>query len=156
MAHASIRTPPPMQTGELHAFSRNHLRSLDGLRVISILLVLFGHGADALGIQNGYTGYLALLGVSTFFVISGMLITWLLIRENDETGSISLRNFYIRRGLRILRHSGSSVFALSLSSSCRSSRSVIWTFFARSPLPTITLPAVTGLTMRGHWPIPGL
>jgi peptidoglycan/LPS O-acetylase OafA/YrhL len=42
------------------------------------------------------------LGVSIFFVISGLLITWLMIRELDATGAFSLRNFYIRRFLRIL------------------------------------------------------
>jgi peptidoglycan/LPS O-acetylase OafA/YrhL len=42
------------------------------------------------------------LGVSVFFVISGLLITWLMIRERDATGGFSLRNFYIRRFLRIL------------------------------------------------------
>ena len=41
------------------------------------------------------------LGVRIFFVISGFLITYLLIEEHRKTGSISLRNFYIRRALRI-------------------------------------------------------
>ena len=36
-----------------------------------------------------------------FFVLSGFLITWLLLRENDELGTVSLRKFYIRRSLRI-------------------------------------------------------
>lgn len=40
-------------------------------------------------------------GVLAFFVLSGFLITWLLLKENDKTGSVSLRNFYIRRALRI-------------------------------------------------------
>lgn len=86
----------------LRVFSPNHLPSLDGLRAVSIALVLIAHGADAVGSQSDFAGYLGQLGVSTFLVISGALITWLLICERDETGSVSLRNFYIRRALRIL------------------------------------------------------
>lgn len=41
------------------------------------------------------------MGVSVFFVLSGFLITWLLLKENDQTGTVSLKNFYIRRTLRI-------------------------------------------------------
>lgn len=82
--------------------SRNHLPSLDGLRAFSILLVIICHGAGVCGHQSDLTDYWGYLGVSIFFVISGTLITWLLIREEEETGSVSLRSFYIRRALRIL------------------------------------------------------
>jgi len=41
------------------------------------------------------------LGVLMFFVISGFLITWLLLKENQRTGTVSLKQFYIRRSLRI-------------------------------------------------------
>jgi peptidoglycan/LPS O-acetylase OafA/YrhL len=80
----------------------SHLPSLDGMRAISILLVLIAHGAGSFGHPNAYCGYLGDLGVSIFFVISGLLITWLMIRERDATGAFSLPNFYIRRFLRIL------------------------------------------------------
>ena len=80
----------------------NHLASLDGLRAVSILLVIICHGASARGYDNGLLNYWGHLGVSTFFVISGTLITWLMIRESEQTGSLSLSNFYIRRALRIL------------------------------------------------------
>lgn len=88
----------------MKAFSRNHLASLDGLRALSILLVILSHSAGALGIGNRHYlyGYIGHLGVSIFFVISGLLISWLMIRERDVTGSVSLRDFYIRRALRIL------------------------------------------------------
>lgn len=75
--------------------------SLDGLRCLSILAVIWHHA----GWQKvpgewaiAGTGY---LGVHLFFVISGFLITTLLLREREDTGRISLRDFYIRRSLRI-------------------------------------------------------
>ena len=42
------------------------------------------------------------LGVRFFFIISGFLITWLMILENDRIGRVCLKQFYIRRALRIL------------------------------------------------------
>jgi peptidoglycan/LPS O-acetylase OafA/YrhL len=81
---------------------KSHLPSLDGLRAFSILLVIVAHVLGVFGCGNEYSGYFGDLGVSIFFVISGLLITWLMIRERDATGSFSLSNFYIRRCLRIL------------------------------------------------------
>ena len=74
------------------------LPSLDGLRGISILLVLFAHSRprDIVALQY------AQLGVSIFFVISGYIITHLLLEEHARTGAISLRKFYLRRTARIL------------------------------------------------------
>jgi peptidoglycan/LPS O-acetylase OafA/YrhL len=63
------------------------------MRAIAAFLVVFNH----FGIPYVSGG----LGVLMFFVLSGFLITWLLLRENDERGMISLRKFYIRRSLRI-------------------------------------------------------
>ncbi|HXX66684.1 MAG TPA: acyltransferase [Polyangiaceae bacterium] len=77
----------------------HRLPSLDGLRAISIALVLFGHLAGA-GLPL-FFGRGANLGVTVFFVISGYLITGLLIGEHERTGRISLRRFYARRTLRI-------------------------------------------------------
>ncbi|MGH9515531.1 MAG: acyltransferase family protein [Terriglobales bacterium] len=67
--------------------------SLDGLRAVAVLLVIFNH----LGVPHAPEGR----GVLTFFVLSGFLITWTLLRESDSCGDVSIRNFYIRRGLRI-------------------------------------------------------
>ncbi len=89
--------------------SNEKLSSLDGLRAISIFLVLFNH----LKIQNnafeGHGNFQWItdlltdgqLGVNVFFVISGFLITTLLLTEEDKTGTISLKYFFIRRTLRI-------------------------------------------------------
>src|SRR5215471_17960142 len=75
------------------------LPSLDGFRAISIGLVLFGHEFSPA--MRPYGGDVANLGVRCFFVLSGFLVTTLLLREHEETGSISLRRFYARRTLRI-------------------------------------------------------
>lgn len=77
--------------------------SLDGLRTISILAVLVGHSVDTYG-GPGFLGplrHMGNLGVRMFFVISGFLITTLLLKELARRGNISLRDFYIRRTLRI-------------------------------------------------------
>ena len=70
---------------------------LDGLRTVSILLVIVGHMNDPFwGPIEGSTG------VIMFFVISGFLITSLLIREEERSGRVSLSSFYIRRIFRIV------------------------------------------------------
>jgi peptidoglycan/LPS O-acetylase OafA/YrhL len=76
--------------------STKYFSSLDGLRAISILAVIWYHVPELRPIWK--TGF---LGVHLFFVISGFLITTLLLREKSETGRISLRKFYLRRTLRI-------------------------------------------------------
>jgi peptidoglycan/LPS O-acetylase OafA/YrhL len=83
--------------------STQRLPSLDGLRGVSILLVLLAHSTEATNFPQGlwFLGELGELGVLIFFVISGFLITTLLMREKAETREISLRRFYIRRILRI-------------------------------------------------------
>jgi peptidoglycan/LPS O-acetylase OafA/YrhL len=81
-----------------------HLPSLDGLRALSILMVLFGHMAGTRNFEYSLKstfGDIAHLGVMVFFVISGFLITTLLSSERRKSGSISLRRFYARRVVRI-------------------------------------------------------
>ena len=73
--------------------SAPHLPALDGIRGVAAFSVVFFH----FGIAWSPAG----LGVLSFFVLSGFLITWLLLKEYDRSGSISLRNFYARRSLRI-------------------------------------------------------
>jgi peptidoglycan/LPS O-acetylase OafA/YrhL len=74
--------------------------SLDGLRAIAILAVLWHHHAN-----NAVPGWTfttrGFLGVDLFFTISGFLIVTLLLRERRRKGNISLRDFYVRRFLRI-------------------------------------------------------
>lgn len=82
-----------------------HYPSLNGLRGLSILLVLYGHvertDGFPLPLSTSLWGDLGYLGVKVFFVISGFLITGLLLDEHAQHGRISLRRFYARRTLRI-------------------------------------------------------
>lgn len=77
--------------------------TLDGLRAVSILAVILGHSVDTYGGPNflGPLRHMGNLGVRMFFVISGFLITTLLLKELQRSGRISLKDFYIRRTLRI-------------------------------------------------------
>ncbi|TMA25227.1 MAG: acyltransferase [Deltaproteobacteria bacterium] len=79
---------------------------LDGLRAISISLVIFAHLFNSAGVSLPVSWFrwqmFSGLGVRVFFVISGFLITGLLLREKEECGSISLLRFYGRRTFRIL------------------------------------------------------
>jgi len=79
------------------------LPSLDGLRGVSIIVVLIAHFNQHLHepILGAIFGN-GVFGVYIFFVISGFLITTLLLKEKVKTGTISLKNFYIRRFLRIV------------------------------------------------------
>lgn len=70
---------------------------LDGLRALAATMVIFFH----FGGPN-WTWLSGWVGVYLFFVLSGFLITTLLLREQDRTGRISLSNFYLRRVFRIL------------------------------------------------------
>ena len=82
--------------------------SLDGLRAASIAAVLVGHLSGTRGVspwlrvtESQYFD-LAYFGVAVFFVISGYLITRLLVAERDSAGAVQLPRFYLRRALRIL------------------------------------------------------
>ena len=74
------------------------IAALDGWRGIAISLVLLEH----LTVYGKHPLPLGSLGVDVFFVLSGYLITSRLLIEQDQTGSISLRKFYMRRAFRIL------------------------------------------------------
>ena len=75
--------------------------SLDGLRAISITMVCLGHLTHA-GPVPKFLGPYSYTGVLVFFVISGYLITTILLEEHSRTSSIDLRQFYVRRAYRIL------------------------------------------------------
>ncbi len=88
----------------LRCYVARHMKripSLDGLRAISIVLVVAGHWAE-LRYHSDVAGAFANLGVRIFFIISGYLITTLLLKERARTSTIGLREFYVRRAYRIL------------------------------------------------------
>ena len=72
-----------------------YVPALDGLRALAVLVVIAYH--MHLGWAPG-----GLLGVTMFFVLSGYLITGLLLKEYDDSGTISLSNFWLRRVRRII------------------------------------------------------
>ena len=80
-------TNPPFRLG--------YRPALDGLRGIAILAVLAFH-SRAFFLEGGF------IGVDLFFVLSGFLITVLLVQEKAKHGRIDFKAFYIRRALRLL------------------------------------------------------
>ncbi|MFN2531396.1 MAG: acyltransferase family protein [Pyrinomonadaceae bacterium] len=79
----------------MHGFKANHIPALDGLRGLAILLVITHHQLIPVSLNGGF------LGVDLFFVLSGFLITTLLLAEFASTNKISLKKFYARRALRL-------------------------------------------------------
>jgi peptidoglycan/LPS O-acetylase OafA/YrhL len=77
----------------VHGTDHRHIPALDGLRGLAVLAVLFYHANGAL--TGGY------LGVDLFFVLSGFLITSLLLGEHERKGRIDLKAFWIRRARRL-------------------------------------------------------
>ncbi|HEX3935242.1 MAG TPA: acyltransferase [Puia sp.] len=85
-----------------------YFKNLDGIRFCAAFLVLLQH---SFGFKKGYSdaapfvdrlfGDTGRLGVNLFFILSGFLISYLLLVEKDATGTVSYRNFYLRRVLRI-------------------------------------------------------
>jgi peptidoglycan/LPS O-acetylase OafA/YrhL len=104
-----------MGTAKGHSSVEHRMPSLDGLRAVSILMVLLGHlsGTRNFWSIDLWIGNYAHLGVTVFFVISGFLITSLLISEQTATGGISLKLFYLRRTLRIFPASYTYLIVLS-------------------------------------------
>lgn len=95
----------PANRLKLAAVLPSRIPSLDGMRAVSIGLVLISHLIYSTATRNprvaNAAGSIGGFGVEVFFVISGFIITHLLLKETDRTGTISLRNFYIRRAFRI-------------------------------------------------------
>ena len=86
---------PPPGAHDQSSIRVPYLPGLDGLRAIAVVAVMLYH-ANKSWLHGGF------LGVEVFFVISGYLITLLLITEHQQSGRINLRQFWIRRFRRLL------------------------------------------------------
>src|SRR4051794_21837474 len=88
---------------------RSRIPGLDGLRGISIWAVIIAHSADHFLFSRVHSHHIrtvlsngANLGVTIFFVISGFLITSLLLAERTRTSRIEIKRFYKKRAVRII------------------------------------------------------
>jgi peptidoglycan/LPS O-acetylase OafA/YrhL len=84
-----------------------HRGDIQGLRAVAVLLVVLHH-ADVPVLRGGY------VGVDVFFVLSGFLITGILLSAARQQGRISLVDFYVRRARRILPAAGLTLLATSI------------------------------------------
>ena len=103
-------------------------RDIEGLRAIAVLAVVGGH-AGVPFVSGGY------VGVDVFFVISGFLITSLLLNERRATGSISITGFYARRATRLLPAATVVILA---------TLAAAWAWLPATRFPSIALDAVAG------------
>ena len=96
--------PPPAHVGQIDGVVSSGIKTwrlgrrpvLDGVRGLAIILVLLNH------LALPWTGGAGAVGVTVFFVLSGFLITALLLEERESTGTIRLAAFYERRARRLL------------------------------------------------------
>jgi peptidoglycan/LPS O-acetylase OafA/YrhL len=111
-----------------------YLPGLDGLRALAVIAVIVYHGNPS-WLRGGF------LGVEVFFVISGYLITMLLLSEHRRSGSIGLKHFWFRRARRLLP----AVFALLFVVSAVS------VLFVRDELDRLKGDLVASLTYTMNW-----
>src|SRR5581483_12172531 len=103
MASKILNSPIAQAQATIDKPRLGYVPGLDGLRALAVLAVLFYH-ADVLWLPGGF------LGVEIFFVVSGYLITSLLLAEYRATNRIRFRQFWQRRARRLLP----ALFALIL------------------------------------------
>src|SRR5579872_3285834 len=99
MPRGSLEPAEPVRNSSVPAteridIKRHHVPALDGLRAVAVVAVIAYH----LGFGWAGGGY---LGVDLFFVLSGFLITTLLVEERTETGTLNLPGFWLRRARRL-------------------------------------------------------
>ncbi len=117
------------QTGSLP-----YLPSLDGLRAVAVIAVIIYHA------NHGWLGG-GFLGVEIFFVISGYLITTLLVTESARTGRVSLKAFWLRRARRLLPALWTSLLAVT----------VYCSLFERDALGTLRGDVIGSLVYGFNW-----
>jgi peptidoglycan/LPS O-acetylase OafA/YrhL len=110
-----MSNPPPSW------LDRGRIPCLDGLRALAIVLVVFAHGrfpGDSIPLLYLFRRRCGFLGVQVFFVLSGFLITTLMLREVQRTGRVHLGLFYLRRSLRIVPVYAAYLLLLAILSTC--------------------------------------
>ena len=120
---------PPRSDGTV-----GYMPALDGLRALAVMAVVLYHG-EVSGLPGGF------LGVEVFFVISGYLITALLISERQRTGGTDYLAFWARRARRLLP----ALFALA------AVVGLVWVLFVPSELARIRGDFVAALTYVTNW-----
>ncbi|MEM9747517.1 MAG: acyltransferase family protein [Actinomycetota bacterium] len=111
-----------------------YLPGLDGIRALAVVAVMVYH-ANSDWLAGGY------LGVEVFFVISGYLITLLIIAEHERTGGFDLRDFWIRRAKRLLP----AVFLMML-------LLTVWVaLFERDALGQLRGDVIAGVLYSSNW-----
>ncbi|HEY6490909.1 MAG: acyltransferase [Terracidiphilus sp.] len=156
MGTVSVRAEPPhpAPADPRHA---HDIPSLDGLRALSIFIVILSHTKGMLpaGLVNSglfrYTIGGGLHGVQVFFVLSGYLITTLLLREFNRTGEISLRRFYLRRCLRIFPPFYAYLVVLAILWIIGSVPEDAPSFFAAATYTIVYLPNPLGSPVQHAW-----
>ena len=116
-------------------FDLGYVRELDGLRAFAVMAVLLYH-AGVPFLQGGF------IGVDVFFVLSGFLITSLLLRGFDTRGVVSLRGFYFRRFLRLVPALLALVLALAV---------VAPVLLPRAQAKSYYVDALLALTYLSNW-----
>jgi peptidoglycan/LPS O-acetylase OafA/YrhL len=96
-----VTQPYPAPAADTRRARLRYIRGLDGLRAVSVLAVLVYHHYVVGGTSPGWLpgGF---YGVEVFFVVSGYLITSLLLDERTRTGTVKLKEFWFRRARRLL------------------------------------------------------
>ena len=148
---------PALVAERAKALSGRRIPSLDGLRAVSIVLVVLSHTKSLLPagmVRCGLFRYLVgggLHGVQVFFVISGYLITTLLLREVENTGNISLRRFYLRRILRIFPPFYAYLVVVAVLWMAGHGREDVKTFFAAATYTIVYLRHPQGWLLQHAW-----
>ncbi|HMG84856.1 MAG TPA: acyltransferase [Terracidiphilus sp.] len=150
LQHADVLEVP---TTGVRAAQPKHMPELDGIRGLAILGVLLSHGAGLTGIFDGMNGSVAAIlfrltmiplwgGVDLFFVLSGFLITGILLKTKDSPHYFS--SFYARRILRIF-----PIYYLTLISTLIAAH---FLFLIHTLLPPTTLWKVAYFVYLQNWP----
>lgn len=156
MGTVSVRAEPlhPAPAEPRHA---HDIPSLDGLRALSIVIVILSHSKALLPlsiVNSGLFRYTiggGLHGVQLFFVISGYLITTLLLREFNRSADISLPRFYARRCLRIFPPFYAYLAVLAILWIIGSVPEDAPSFFAAATYTIVYLPNPLGLPVQHAW-----